>query len=142
MIGLVSSQIWFMKSIRMILVSLAVLIVVASCAELNKILKHAEDYGLSTETAKDVLTNDEIIRGLIEALSKGSEFAVSSLNVTDGYVGNEALKILLPKEAKPMYERLEKVPIIDGILADAVLSINRAAEDAASEAKPHILVCY
>ena len=120
---------------KVILAALS-LTVLASCAELTKLMKHAEDYGVSTETAKDVLTNDEIIRGLKDALGKGTDFAVSSLNVKDGYFGNQALKILLPKEAKPMYERLEKIPVIDGILDDAVESVNRAAENAAIEAKP------
>ena len=125
-----------MRKMRIAGALLILAITFGACAELNKILKHAEDYGVNTETAKDVLTNDEIIKGLKEALSKGAGFAVSSLNVKDGYFGNQALKILLPKEAKPIYEKLEKIPVISGILDDAVLSVNRAAEDAAVQAKP------
>lgn len=128
-----------MRKVRIASVLLITAITLGACAELNKILKHAEDYGVNTETAKDVLTNDEIIKGLKEALSKGTDFAVSSLNVKDGYFADQALKILLPKEAQPIYEKLEKIPVIDGILEDAVLSVNRAAEDAASEAKPIFL---
>lgn len=112
------------------------LLILASCAELTKIMKQAEDYGITTEPAKDVLTNDEIIQGLKEALSKGAEFAVSSLSVEDGYFKNQALKILLPEESRPLYEKIEKVPVLSGILDDAVLSVNRAAENAAIEAKP------
>ena len=70
-----------MRKVRIASVLLISAITLAACAELNKLLKHAEDYGVNTETAKDVLTNDEIIKGLKEALSKGTDFAVSSLNV-------------------------------------------------------------
>jgi len=41
-------------------------------------------------------------------------------------LGNEALKILLPKEAQPIYDRLDKLPLIDGFLNEAVVSVNRA----------------
>ena len=125
-----------MRTLKIASILLISALTLASCAELTKLLKHAEDYGLDTGSAKDVLTNDEIIKGLKEALSKGTDFAVSSLNVQDSYFGNQALKILLPKEAKPIYEKLNKIPLVDGVLDDAVLSINRAAENAAVEAKP------
>ncbi|MEQ9188869.1 MAG: DUF4197 domain-containing protein [Cryomorphaceae bacterium] len=112
-------------------------IALAACAELQAILKHVEDSG-GVET-KDILSNEEIIRGLKDALVHGADSAVAKLSVKNGYYGNEALKIFLPKEAKPIYERLEKIPIMDGLISDAVLSVNRAAEDAATAAKPIFL---
>lgn len=120
------------------LTALSLTVVTTSCAELERVLKHAEDYGV-IETAPDQLTNKEVIQGLREALRKGADFAVSQLNVKDGFYGDAALKILLPKEAQPMYDRLEKVPVLNDLMADAVLSINRAAENAAGEAKPIFL---
>ncbi len=97
-----------MREMRIAEALLILAITSGACAELNKILKHAEDYGVNTETAKNVLTNEEIITGLKEALSKGVCFALSSLNVKDRYFGNQELKILLPKEAKPIYGNYRK----------------------------------
>jgi hypothetical protein len=108
-------------------------ITLTSCAELLAILEHVEENG---GEVKDVLTNDEIIRGLKDALVHGADTAVAKLSIKDGYFGNEALKILLPQEAKPVLDRLEKVPLMDQLIADAILSVNRAAEDAATAAKP------
>ncbi|NQV52585.1 MAG: DUF4197 domain-containing protein [Flavobacteriales bacterium] len=125
------------KAILYICLLLAMMFTISACAELQAILKHVEENG--GVEVKDVLSNDEIIRGLKDALVHGADSAVARLSVKDGFYGDAALKILLPKEAKPIYDRLEKVPIIDGLISDAVLSINRAAEDAATEAKPIFL---
>ena len=122
-----------MRINKVIIAFLFLPILLTGCAELEAILKHVEDNGVET---KDVLTNGEMVRGLKEALAHGTDTAVALLHQANGFYGNEALKILLPKEAKPVYERLERVPLIDGFIDDAVLSINRAAEDAAKEAGP------
>lgn len=82
----------------------------------------------------DVLTDAEIVMGLKEALNHGTDTAVANLHVTDGYFGNQLLKILLPEEAQPVYEVIELLPI--DLVDNTVLAINRAAEDAAIEAKP------
>jgi hypothetical protein len=76
------------------------------------------------------LSNDEIISGLKEALSIGTDSAAKRLNKTDGFFANAALKILMPEEAKKAEATLRKAGL--GSLADkAILSMNRAAEDAA-----------
>lgn len=103
-----------------------------SCAKLQHILEHQTQTG----PAKEVLKNEEIIKGLKQALEKGTEFAVSELAVENGFYKSEAFKILLPKEAAPIYEQINKIPLVDQVLDNAVLSVNRTAEDAAAEAKP------
>lgn len=76
------------------------------------------------------LSNDEIIRGLKEALIIGTDSTAKRLNKTDGFFANAALKILMPEEAKKAETALRKAGL--GSLADkAILSMNRAAEDAA-----------
>ncbi|MCU0328703.1 MAG: DUF4197 domain-containing protein [Chitinophagales bacterium] len=81
------------------------------------------------------MTNDRAALGLKEALNVGTNLASSNLSVTDGFFGNEIVKILLPKEARQVESVLRKVGM--GKLADdAILSLNRAAEAAAGEAKP------
>lgn len=81
------------------------------------------------------LTNTEITNGLKEALKIGANNASKQLSATDGFFKNAALKILLPKEAQQVESTLRSLGM--GSLVDkAVLSMNRAAEDAAKQAAP------
>jgi hypothetical protein len=82
------------------------------------------------------LTNEEVILGLKEALSIGTDTSVSILNKLDGYYRDSIVKILLPPEAQVIYSRLSSIPGGDLLLEQTLISMNRAAEDAASEAKP------
>lgn len=99
-----------------------------SCDILQQVLDDANSPGL---------TNSEIIQGLKEALIEGAVSSSKTLNATDGYFKDNAVKILLPSEANVIIENLSKVPGLgQKAIDDLVLKINRAAEDAASEAKP------
>ena len=101
----------------------------SSCDILQQILDDASGGG--------GLTNSEIISGLKEALVEGAVSSSKTLNATDGYFKDNAVKILLPPEANVIIENIQKVPGIgQSTIDDLVLKINRAAEDAASEAKP------
>ena len=53
-----------------------------------------------------------------------------------GYYNDELVKILLPPEADVIVSNINRIPGGDKLIEDIVLKINRAAEDAASEAKP------
>ena len=76
------------------------------------------------------LSNDDIINGLKEALSVGAQNTSKNLGQTDGFFKNAALKILMPAEALKAEKTLRQIGM--GSLVDkAVLSMNRAAEDAA-----------
>jgi hypothetical protein len=80
--------------------------------------------------SKGSLSNDEIISGLKQALTIGVDSAAKKLNKTDGFFTNAALKILMPEEAKKAEATLRQFGM--GSLVDkAILSMNRAAEDAA-----------
>lgn len=77
------------------------------------------------------LSNDEIINGLKEALSVGTNKSTLKLGSVDGFFKDAALKILMPEEAKKVESTLRGMGM--GSLVDkAILSMNRAAEDAAS----------
>ncbi len=52
-----------------------------------------QDLGISSEKGLD---NSTIISGLKEALSVGTENAVHNVSQLDGYLANEAIKILMP----------------------------------------------
>jgi len=81
------------------------------------------------------LTTDEIAAGLKEALSVGAEQSGKKLSALDGYFGNAAIKVLMPEEAKKVEQKLRSLGM--GKQVDqAILSMNRAAEDAAKSAAP------
>lgn len=76
------------------------------------------------------LSNADIINGLKQALSIGTDNSAKKLNKADGFFANAAIKILMPDEAKKAEKTLRQFGM--GSLVDkAVLSMNRAAEDAA-----------
>ncbi|HEY0899084.1 MAG TPA: DUF4197 domain-containing protein, partial [Sphingobacteriaceae bacterium] len=80
-------------------------------------------------------TQAEIGMGLKQALEFGTTYSADRLSAQDGYLGNAAIKILFPPEAQKVERTLRSIGF--GKLADnVILSVNRAAEDAAQEAKP------
>ena len=88
--------------------------------------------GISGEAG---LSHDKIISGLKEALEVGTEKTVQLTGNTDGYLKNEAIKILLPEQLQSMDTALRVVgfgPQVD----EFTVSMNRAAEQAAPLAKP------
>jgi hypothetical protein len=80
------------------------------------------------------LSNDEITAGLKEALQIGTEKAVGLVSQTDGFYKNPAIKIPLPESVQKVEKLLRTAGY--GEKVDAFeLSMNRAAERAAPEAK-------
>ncbi len=79
---------------------------------------------------KGKLSDEEIINGLREALRVGTDSSTKKLSKVDGFFADAAIKILMPEEAKKAEKTLRNFGM--GNLVDkAVLSMNRAAEDAA-----------
>ncbi len=82
-----------------------------------------------------VLTEAEAAGGIREALSQGVVKGIGFLNKTDGFFGNQFYKLLLPPDAKKIENTLRDLGL--GKKVDqAILQINRAAEDAVGYAKP------
>jgi hypothetical protein len=100
-----------------------------SCAELTQIAQSAAIQNLP-------LTNAEIVGGLKDALLVGTDSSVNRLSAIDGYLKDQAVKILLPPEAKTITDHLSKLPGGAKLVDDVIVRINRAAEDAAKGAKP------
>ncbi len=89
---------------------------------LNKVTKSTQGSNLS---------NDDIVSGLKEALRVGTDSSTKKLSKMDGFFKDAAVKILMPEEAKKVERTLRNFGM--GNLVDkAILSMNRAAEDAAS----------
>ncbi len=82
------------------------------------------------------LSQTEIAAGLKEALIVGTNKSANILGATDGYYKDELVKILLPPEADIIVKNISKIPGGNELLEEVLLKINRAAEDAVSEAKP------
>ncbi|MGY3215364.1 DUF4197 domain-containing protein [Mucilaginibacter sp. HD30] len=80
-------------------------------------------------------TTLEIGNALKQALEQGSTNSSDQLSAVDGFFANAAVKILFPPEARKAENTLRSIGL--GKLADnVILSLNRAAEDAAKQAKP------
>jgi len=80
------------------------------------------------------LSNADATSGLRQALTDGSSAAVAKLGAVNGYFGNPQVKIPLP----PSLKRIESGLRLLGMRKQAdelVLTMNRAAEAAAPEAK-------
>lgn len=81
------------------------------------------------------LSNEEIIAGLKEALSVGAKNSSSKLSALDGFFANAAIKVLMPAEAKKVETTLRNAGM-GQMVDDAILSMNRAAEEASKSAAP------
>ena len=81
------------------------------------------------------LDESTVAAGLKEALRVGSERAVASTSTTDGFLGNQLIRIAMPDELATAAKTLRAVGF--GGQVDAFeVGMNRAAEKASAEAKP------
>lgn len=76
----------------------------------------------------------QVAGGLKEALTIGTGNAVSLVSVTDGFFANQAIRILMPDKIQKVADVLGKVGYQKQV-DEFVLSMNRAAEKAAPQAK-------
>lgn len=125
------SQISNLKTFSLTVVATSVLFF-SSCDTLNQasqVLTQAGVGGFGNPTTA------EINMGLKQALELGTTYSSERLSSQDGFFGNMAIKILFPTEAQKIEKTMRSLGL--NSLADKViLSLNRAAEDAAIEAKP------
>lgn len=80
-------------------------------------------------------TSAEIALGLKQALEFGTTYSSERLSEQNGFFGNAAIKLLFPPEAQKAERTLRSLGL-NKLADNVILSINRAAEDAAKEAKP------
>jgi hypothetical protein len=86
------------------------------------------------KTGGTALDSDTASKGIKQALEKSTQQAVSQLGRENGYFGNPRVKIPLPDNLTNVEKTLRKFG--QGKTADEfILSLNRAAEAAAPEAK-------
>jgi|GEM_PF-66066 len=90
------------------------------------------------------ITTERIVEGLKKALNIGTDAASSALSATDGFYLDVAAKILLPEKAQELlakkdneiFNQLGITSKLDKEIENVIKSINRSAEDAASEIAP------
>ncbi len=112
---------------RLVLSVLLLSVASASHAQidLGKIFK-------SDTTSK--LSNQDIVAGLKEALEIGTTDTVDLTGKLDGYFGNAAIKILMPKQLQQVDQGLRMLGQGEKV-DELVLGMNRAAEKAAPAAR-------
>jgi hypothetical protein len=84
------------------------------------------------------LSNDEVVRGLKDALTVGTNNSTGLASKLDGYYKNPKLFIPFPKEAKDVKDKVDAL----GMKSQTdkfVMNLNRAAEEAAKSAAPVFL---
>lgn len=82
-----------------------------------------------------VVTEADAAGAMREALEKGIGRGITTLNVKDGFFGNQAYKLFLPAEAQRIENTLRQLGM-GGMVDRAILQINRSAEDAVGYARP------
>lgn len=98
-----------------------------SCADLQSIMNNTQQTG--------ALSSLDISNGLKQALELGISQGVDLLSQKDGYYGSSLTKILFPEPLQKVDKTLRSIGL--GSLADeGVKLLNRAAEDAVTQAKP------
>lgn len=131
-----------MKNTILFLSSVLFLTSCASSQNINKAIgdaqknvqKEINKYNKSNKP----LTNDEVVRGLKEALSVGTNNSAASTSKVDGFYKNPLVFIPFPAEA----EKVKNTVINLGMqkqVDDFVMTLNRAAEEASKEAAPVFL---
>lgn len=108
----------------------SITVILFGCAEMSSVL---EDY--KTTNGPPQLTNSEVIRGLKEALSVGTNNSTSLTSRLDGFYKNPAIFIPFPPEAIKVKEKVEALGMKKQV-DEFVMTMNRAAETASKEAAP------
>lgn len=117
-----------MRLKTLVISGLLAFIIFTSCDTLNQAAQAA---GTNQGTPSAL----EIGKGLKQALEIGTGKSSDQLSAVNGFFGNAAVKILFPPEAQKAEKTLRGLGM--GKLCDnVILSLNRAAEDAAKQAKP------
>lgn len=113
-----------MKKITIVLCSLFLF---NGCAELQTVVNNLP--------ASGTLTNADVSNGLKQALELGVSSGVDMLSKQNGYYGNNMVKILFPEQLQKVDNTLRKIGL-SSLADEGIKLLNRAAEDAVSQAKP------
>ena len=85
-----------------------------------------------THSVASQLSQSEVVAGLKEALAQGVETAIKSLGRTNGYLGNDLVRIPMPDYLDTLAQGVRAVGG-DAYVEEFVTTMNRAAEKAVPE---------
>ncbi|MBW6482853.1 MAG: DUF4197 domain-containing protein [Vicingaceae bacterium] len=100
------------------------------CAEMTSVLNE-----VNNSNSTPSLTNSEVISGLKEALTIGTNNSSALTSRVDGFYKNPEIFIPFPAEAIKVKEKVEAIGMKKQV-DEFVLTLNRAAETASKEAAP------
>ena len=122
------------NSQRLVLLSVALCLVCSTfaSAQLTDVLNKAADALEHRDSSN--LPEDKIISGLKEALEVGTGRAVALCGRHDGFMKNEAIRILLPPKLQPIGKGMRLLGMGEQV-DDLEIGMNRAAEQATPQAK-------
>ncbi len=103
-------------------------------SQIEQIWKKATDAMKSTTPGTSGLSTDKITAGLKEALTVSTGNAVAATGKPDGFLKNEAIKILLPEKLQTVGKGLRLIGM-GSQLDELEVGMNRAAEQATPQAK-------
>ncbi len=102
----------------------------------NDVKKKAQkEFVKYTQPKATPLTNDEVVRGLKEALNVGTNNSTASCSKADGFYKNQLITIPFPAEAEKIKNTVIKLGMQKQV-DEFVLTLNRSAEEASKEAAP------
>ncbi|WP_299013236.1 DUF4197 domain-containing protein [uncultured Polaribacter sp.] len=107
---------------------LLVVIQLVSCAELQNVVNNLP-------TSGGALSQEQIGKGLKQALGNGISNQVSKLTAKNGFLSNELVKIAMPSELQSVERALRKIGL-GGLADEGVKALNNAASDAVKTATP------
>jgi hypothetical protein len=119
-----------MKQILIILLAFSE--TTASAQQLKSLVNKAKQVaGINTNDA----SQSDVGTALKEALSSGVEKGVMKLSAENGFWGNALYKVVMPPEAQKVEKALRGIGLGSKV-DEALLSMNRGAEDAVKKAGP------
>jgi len=131
-----------MKSLHMLALGALIAPLFSGCDTLSQVTTGMPQTGTGntsttnkTSGTSGTITQTEAVTGIKQALSNGLNNSINVLSAQNGFLGDAAVKILMPKEAQKVEQTLRSVGM--GALCDNfITSLNRAAESAVKEAAP------
>jgi Protein of unknown function (DUF4197) len=126
----------FMKAIKKVVLVMAIaaaVVVDAQAQTLRDYVNDAKGVVGQNKKGKTGLSQSEITDGLKQALQIGAKNATGKVSAINGFFGNALIKVLMPPEAKKVENTLRELGLGSQV-DDAILSMNRAAEDASGKA--------
>ena len=106
-----------------------------ACEELDKTLESANKVVGGGTTGEKGLSNDQVIQGLKEALTVGTNNSSANASKTDGFLKNAELFIPFPPDAIKVKEKVEQLGMQKKV-EEFVATMNHGAEEACKEAAP------